>query len=566
VSIVNLFSIPKKVCEKANFEHYVECKKLTKHQVSQLENLIIAGLNSSEKYDNKYIVSLQDWMGMSDYDYANRKNRNKFFYLRREFINSGFFKRVALNDEQLALLSERLESNKITKLHLYELTLPIAKKEVSSSTTKIVGGGNLQVSSKSVVEIEGDIDSTGSPTIIAKCLHRFMRTDLKDDRKLIAGEMLIKPSKKHLEAGALPCRLNIVSSSLTSSSIMINDDAVLVCYLYSRIFQRLQEYCNSSIEIDTVFSFQKEEIIKHLGRSSGMGVRAALDKIIDRVTSTEFKITVCKKGDWLMRSFGFVNESGNALSSVRMRLLEPVGEVSDSNGDTQYLSDDTNNKAGTIKSYSQIVVALPKLLERQVCRAIKNTTESESPTNNWPIFKRPTQILTARNHRGLALNLLDKYKVWLGTNGAMNEFCNMKQLFTHLYHLPDNPNYTYLTQSLIKALLNKEFALATRGCVATARAIKFNELYARLDFNIIVRLTCNASNLKDAKLSKLVFNIKAVRLNESQAYKLQNTIPQNGSSGMANLNELENRYEYAETLLRSFMKVGQIPLPLENCA
>lgn len=504
----SLIGVRAEVLAAPSLKSYFEFGYLTKKQLSQCETVLRCAMLSQHNVDGVRFFTFDTLAGALSLDLTDtRASRNALYYIRTSLLKKNFLVCETLSPLQQSGLSELIGVGSVEEVFYFVLPSDRIEKDLP----KVRSGGNANLP-EHYIEIDGEVTNTGSLNVITHCLHRYMRIAKDDNRTIIKGHSKVKPSASDTKTvNALTTQINVQSSSLTTSEVMLSDDAVVCGYLYTQIIDsiqtRLEESSLESEKLINVFSFPKNKILRHFKKTLGTGSRVTLDKTIERITSTEFTMTQADEfGDWFMTKIGLVDENGYPLQQAKLRLLEAVGQ-----------SQVVRGQSGDV-TYSSIVVALPQFIFRQIETSLSKMRRAPVATLYNPVYWRPLTLLQAK-HNGLVNALLDKYKYWCAFPGSKNTIGDIRELYSHLYELDKKYDINLLTSKLLQALLDKPFALAADQVVTSShrKRTRAKTVYALLDPSLLLAITCDHDNLNSAKLSHLTYRITVVCLSKHPA-------------------------------------------------
>lgn len=514
----SLIGVRAEVLAVPSLKNYFEFGYLTSKQLSQCESILRCAMLSQATVDGVRFFTFDTLAQALSLDLSDpRASRNALYYLRSALLKKDFLTRETLSSVQQSALSELIDVGTVQEVFYFGL--PRDRVENTMPTIKSGGNSNLP---EHYIEIDGEVSNTGSLNVITHCLHRYMRISKDDKRTVISGYSKVKPSASDTKLiNAATTQINVQSSSLTTSEVMLSDDAVVCGYLYTQIIDVIQSRLDSTNDIDekliNVFTFPKNNILNHFKKTLGTGNRVTLDRAIERITSTEFTLTQGDEhGDWFMKKIGLVDESGQPLQQAKLRLLEAVGQ-----------SQIVRGAMGDV-TYSSIVVALPPFIFRQIETSLLKMRTAPLTTLYNPVYWRPLTLLQAK-HNGLVNALLDKYKYWCSFPGSKNTIGDVRELFNHLYELDKKYDLNVLTSRLLHALLDKPFAIAADQVMTSSyrKRTRVKTVYALLDPSLLLAITCEHENVSAAKLSHLTYRITVVCLSKQAAAQVDLLLQQN---------------------------------------
>lgn len=547
----SIIGVKPDVLAAPSLDSFIEFKYLTKkNQIHQCEAIIRCAMMSPHKIDGSRFFTfstLADSLSLSLKEEDARATRNALYYIRSSLINKEFLVKESLSQTQQAALTELTGIESIEDVFYFVFP----KAPISDEKSTIKSGGKPNIA-EPYIEIDGEASSHGSLNVITHCLSRFMRVSKEDNRTSIQGTSKIKPSAADAKLlNAELTEIHVQSASLTTSEVMLSDDAVVCGYLYAQIIETIQNRIASidysDDKLKNVFSFPKNQILRHFKKTLGTGSRVMLDKIIERIVSTQFTLTQKDEfGDWFMKKVGLVDEYDNGLQQAPIRLLEPVGQTNA-----------TRDELGNV-TYSTIVVALPDFVFKQIDDSIKQKKIDSMTRLYNPVYWRPQTLLYAK-HNGLVNAILDKYKYWCSFPGSRNTISDIRNLYPLLYQLDKHYDVNLLTSRLIQALLDKPFAIAADQVINSSHRNRTRSkcLYALLDFSLLVSITCDHPNLPKAKLSHLHYTITVVCLGKQNASRLDLMLSKNKNQAQLtpgnSFAHLQQQYDDNQDLLRDFL-------------
>jgi hypothetical protein len=551
----SLIGIRPDVLAASSLKSYFEFGYLTKKQLTQCEALIRCAMLSIHNVDGVRFFTFDTLAEALSLDFTDtRASRNALYYLRSSLLKKNFFCCENLSTVQQSALSELIDVDPIQEVFYFVLP----SDRIERDLPKIRSGGNSNLP-EHYIEIDGEVTNTGSLNLITHCLHRFMRISKDDVRTVIKGHSKVKPSANDAKlVDALTTQINVQSTSLTTSQIMLSDDAVVCGYLYTQIIDIIQTRLETSElkleKLINVFSFPKNQILRHFKKTLGTGSRVTLDQSIERITSTEFTLTQGDEfGDWFMQKIGLVDENGNPLQQAKLRLLEAVCQ-------SQVLRGHTGDV-----TYSSVVVALPQFIFRQLETSISNMRKAPVATLYNPVYWRPLTLLQAK-HNGLVNALLDKYKYWCAYPGSKNTIGDIRELYYHLYEMDKKYDINVLTSRLLQAILDKPFAIAADqvGTSSHRKRTRAKTVYALLDPSLLLVISCDHDNFKTAKLSHLTYRITVVCLSKHAATQVELLLKQNQAQRALNpadaMPYLQQQYEQHDVFLRALISKPMSPV------
>lgn len=544
----SLIGVRKDVLSSPSLKSYFEFGYVTKKQLTQCETVIRCAMLSQHNVDGVRFFTFDTLAETLSLDLSDpRATRNALYYVRSSLLKKNFLSCESLSSIQQSALSELIGMGSVQEVFYFVLPSDRIEKELP----KVRSGGDSNLP-QHYIEIDGEVTNTGSLNVITHCLHRYMRISSDDGRTFIKGQSKVKPSASDTKTvNALTTQINVQSSSLTTSEVMMSDDAVVCGYLYTQIIDAIQTRLESSSlaseKLINVFSFPKNKILRHFKKALGTGSRITLDKTIERITSTEFTLTQGDEfGDWFMTKIGLVDEYGKPLQQAKLRLLEAVGQsqaVREGSGDV---------------TYSSVVVALPQFIFRQIESSLSKMRSVPVATLYNPVYWRPLTLLQAK-HNGLVNALLDKYKYWCAFPGSRNTIQDIRELYSHLYEVDKQYDINILTSRLLQALLDKPFAIAADQVATSShrKRTRAKTVYALLDPSLLLAITCSHDNFNTAKLSHLTYCITVVCLSNQPANQVDLLLKTNQAQRSLNpadaMQHLQQQYDQHGAFLRELL-------------
>lgn len=368
----------------------------------------------------------------------------------------------------------------------------------------------------SISELKG----IGSYQLIARYLSMCILADSSVDRKTTIVTFNVKGEGANNNG-----RLQIVTTCLDTSSLMVSNDILLVDILYQMIQQSLRDKFEKgllSYPIKNCFRFDKVDILRVLGKRDSGEARRLLDIQLDRICSTSFEIEATEAQD-LMRYFNFISPEGKTYDRTQFSLLSMAGEEFDeeekqndmfSEELKQQLAENghISGKIGIHRKASRYIsLKVPDFIESQINEWL------QKPENQMMTMFGRDKTLLLQSKKGVAWALNNYLNTFLiGTNKIMRRM-KLDEFIKNWYKFLDKDVEIYETQKTLFGLLTDKMNIIhyTNLEINSRKDVRFQILYSKLsDFLICVK------NITPDKrqLRKIKYDIQIVRLNNSDAF------------------------------------------------
>ena len=345
---------------------------------------------------------------------------------------------------------------------------------------------------------ETQLQKMGTYEFLSNFLNRCIRPDTTNQQKTIKNEFKVPVPNEKISG-----LLNITTTTLDTSEILIADDMVLVDYILSVILERLEDSEGLILPIENRFRFDYSSILADFNITDSGGYRDVLNRQFDRIFSTAFTIVACPKTIWLMEKLGFVDAEGKPYDNVSVRLLSQIGQR---NQDVPAGVDTILNNR---KVNRYIDLSLPDHLIQQI-----NNSLERGDRRLVPMFSRD-KLLIQQSQPGLPWmlnNFLSQKCPRPGFKYGAVELKSFCQLWIKAWET--KAESIKGTLSILKMLLVQGKLLYVEGFKQNSRnQPRITLLYSKID-SYLIKIENQTPDGK--QLGSLIYTFTAVKFTEAE--------------------------------------------------
>lgn len=351
----------------------------------------------------------------------------------------------------------------------------------------------------------------GSLQLLAGYLNKLLRADETFMSNVVKSNFPII----HPESGEKG-DISIEASYMVDSETMIPNDMVLVNYIYSAVQQRLlDDIENITVPIENRFRFDIVKILCDFGKEDSGGYREAIDRQLDRITGTKYRIEASRGALWLMERFGFLDENGVPYPRQDIRLLERAGDQQDESEGTvlEVLKDQR-------ATHRFIDLRLPDFIHQQLNRALAELRLSilESDTEKGlallPMFSRDKELLLGAE-KGVAWVSNDYLSSMLARPGFKHGPVPLESFSRRMMVSLNNDKEELKFQlRFLRMLLEPQRCLYCEDIhVNSRREPRLKSLFALLGKKFLIKvINTTPGYTPKTRLSRITYDVIAVRL------------------------------------------------------